>query len=313
MAERDWITRYFVPLATSENAAGLTDDVAQLRSSDHSQIVTVDSLVEGVHFRPEDPIDAVARKLVRVNVSDILASGAVPSEALLALGWPKGRREEDLERFAAALGEELNDWGIDLVGGDTVSVPSDLFVSLTLTGDCIRESGPVRRKGAQPGDRVWITGLIGAARQGFLALQAGELDSPWSMHYHAPQLPPATTGELIATYANSAMDVSDGLLRDASTLAAASGVGIRLELDRVPFAGEPCELTEKLDLACWGDDYQALFTAPETATESILSFASEAGIRISQIGEIRASELSLTVFDAGHRVNLPETLGFEHG
>ena len=313
MPERDWIARYFRPLATSPGSEHLMDDVARLGSTANPQIVTVDSLVEGVHFRPEDPIETVARKLVRVNVSDILASGAVPREAVLALGWPSGRSEADLAQFASALGDELARWRISLIGGDTVSAPENLFLSLTVTGECVNASGPVRRSGAQPGDGVWLTGCIGAARRGFLALEAGHTGSPWAGHYQIPDVPPAAVGRLIAAYANSAMDISDGLLQDAATLAAASGVGIHLALDQVPFAGDPQESAAKLDLATWGDDYQALFSAPEASSEALLTYSADSNISLTRIGEIQGGETGLLLFENDVRVNLPETLGFEHG
>ena len=313
MPERDWIARYFRPLATSPGSEHLMDDVARLGSTANPQIVTVDSLVEGVHFRPEDPIETVARKLVRVNVSDILASGAKPREAVLALGWADGRSESELEKFAAALGQELADWGIALIGGDTVSSPHRTFLSLTLTGECVNASGPIRRSGAKLGDAVWVTGCIGAARRGFLALESGETHNPWCAHYQAPQLPLLATSELIAGFAHAAMDVSDGLLRDASTLAAASGLGISLALDQIPFAGAPVEMAEKIDLATWGDDYQVLFTVGDAETDRLRVAAADAGVSITPIGQVLADEAPLTLVEDGVHINLPETLGFEHG
>ena len=164
MSEFDWIARYFAPLVTTERAAGLLDDVAELSS--HARIITTDALVEGVHFLPSDPIETVARKLVRVNISDILAKGGVPGEALLTLGWPKGRAEADLAGFAKALGEELDHWGASLIGGDTVTAPGGLFLSLTLTGHIATGEHIIRRSGAKAGDGIWITGKIWRWRAG---------------------------------------------------------------------------------------------------------------------------------------------------
>ena len=125
VGERDWISRYFAPLATAQGADALRDDVAELSMGDGRLIATVDALVEGVHFFPDDPVESVARKLVRTNVSDIIAKGARPLEALLTLGWPHGRPEEDLARFAGALGTELTDWGARLVVHDCVRARLD--------------------------------------------------------------------------------------------------------------------------------------------------------------------------------------------
>ncbi|MCA8905409.1 MAG: thiamine-phosphate kinase, partial [Hyphomonas sp.] len=134
MAERVWIAKYFAPAAVSPGAAGLLDDVAELATGSDARIVTTDALIEAVHFLRSDPPETVARKLVRVNVSDILAKGARPSEALLTLAWPQGRDEAELARFAEALTDELEHWNIQLLGGDTTSSPGGLFLSLTLTG-----------------------------------------------------------------------------------------------------------------------------------------------------------------------------------
>ena len=314
MAEKDWIARYLAPLAQGAGAAGLRDDVAQLGVSDPVAITT-DAMVEGVHFLGTDPIDTVARKLVRTNVSDLLASGAEPAEALLVLGWPKGRGETEIAAFAAALGDELAAWGAELIGGDTVTSPGGLFLSLTLTGRCLR-AGPVRRSGAKAGDDVWLTGTIGAAARAWRDHSRG-IPSPFpgssgTDAYRLPVLPPLATAKLVADYASAAMDVSDGLLIDAKALAEASGVAMEMDLDAVRFAGGETELAEMLKLATWGDDYQTLFTASENNSKLISREAQNSGIEITCIGKIVAGS-GLSLERGGRNVNLPETLGFEHG
>ena len=310
MAERDWIKRYFAPLASAPGADGLTDDTALLGIASGAVVITTDAMVEGVHFLATDPIASIARKLVRVNVSDVLSSGAAPGEALLTLGWPPSRPESELAEFAAAFGEELATWGISLIGGDTVASPNALFLSLTLTGKCIGGS-PIRRRGAKPGDDLWVTGEIGGARRGFLAREAGQ-DSPWISILQAPVLPPAAAASLLANHATAAMDISDGLLGDVRSLAEASGAHAEIDFDSVPFAGTPSTIDEMLDLATWGDDYQLLFTAASESHEKLLRDAQSQGIRISRIGGIRAGQ-GLAVTSQSTPVNLPETIGFEHG
>ena len=311
MAEKDWIATYFAPLARSKGAAGLRDDVAQLSQGDGATVITVDALVEGVHFLPSDPVESVARKLVRVNVSDIYAAGALPSEAVLTLGWPDGRPETDLAGFARALGEELDAFGACLIGGDTVRQPGGLFLSLTLTGICLGEA-PVRRLGAKPGQDVWVTGQIGAACLGYEAIHRGEMAAPFATAYRVPPLPPAAAAGIIARHAYAAMDISDGLLGDASSLAAASEIGLQIALEKVPFASEVQNLDDMLRLATWGDDYQLLFTAEKTRREKILKEAGASAVPVVLIGETRSGGgLEVTFRDSA--VNLPETLGFEHG
>lgn len=308
MSEKDWISTYFAPIATAEGADGLRDDVARL-SSNAQTIITVDAVVEGVHFLATDPLDTVAQKLVRVNVSDCLASGAWPVEAVLTLGWPSGRTERELSTFAAALGRELSAWGISLLGGDTVTHSGALFVSLTMTGVCHGE-GPVRRSGALVEDDVWLSGVIGAAKLGYDAIQAGEA-SEFDAVYRVPNLPKPDIALLIAQHATASLDVSDGLLSDSKCLANASKTQLDIDLDAVLFANNPKSTKEKLALATWGDDYQCLFTAPVTSRVPIENWANSSGQLLSRIGSVRIGE-GISISSCGICINLPETLGFEH-
>ncbi len=307
MAEKDWIRRYFAPLAVSPGAAGLTDDTAELSFGASRLVITTDAMVEGIHFFPDDPIERVAKKLVRVNVSDVLAAGARPREALLTLGWPnEGRSEDDLAAFAAALGEELAVWGIALIGGDTVTSAGSLFLSLTLTGDCLGPA-PVRRSGAGAGDDIWLTGEIGAARRGYLRKTEGQGEARWLDDLQAPRLPPIESAALLAHQASAAMDVSDGLLGDLATLAEASGLAAEIGLDHVPFAGGAATLEEALDLACWGDDYQLIFAARPEKAAAIQG----SGLAMTRIGTLREGAGLVATYGGTH-VNLPERLAFEH-
>ncbi len=311
MAERDWIQQYFQPIARSPQAQGLADDVGLLPPATAGRVITADAMVEGVHFRADDPIGSIARKLVRVNVSDVLASGARPAEAVLVLGWFSARSEGDLGRFAAALGEELDHWGIALVGGDTVTSPAGLFLSLTLTGIC-GPRGSISRSGAVEGDDVWVTGMIGAAKRGYDALERGDPTDPWVSSYREPVLPDVSVADLLQRHAHAAMDVSDGLLGDARTLAEASSVAVTVDLEAIPFAGGAVSEAEALALATWGDDYQVLFTAPASKAAQIAEEALVSSVKVARIGTIRAGR-GIRVEAGGMTVNLPETLGFEHG
>lgn len=310
MSEFDWIARYFAPLATRAGAAGLRDDAAELSGA--ASIMTVDAMVEGVHFLSTDPIDTVARKLVRVNVSDLIAKGALPDEAVLTLGWPAARDEAELAAFADALGEELSLWGASLIGGDTVLSPAGLFLSLTVTGRAAGARAPIRRSGAKPGDKICVTGQIGAGFVGLAAAKALKsaeetLKTAEAVHrYRVPQIPGLDIASLIASYANASMDVSDGLLADLTKLLAASECGGRLDLDRVPLF-HPCDiLDDVLAQVTGGDDYQCLFTVPEAALNEL------AGAPMTIIGEI-TSATGLQLVWQGGRVEMPERAGFQHG
>ncbi|MEO0721889.1 MAG: thiamine-phosphate kinase [Pseudomonadota bacterium] len=309
MAEHDWIARYFKPLAIGDGAARLSDDVAVLKASTRT-IVTTDTLVEGIHFLPADPERSIGAKLVAVNVSDIIAKGALPKEALLNLCWDARRNESGLAEFAKGFGDALGAWGIGLLGGDTTSHEGPRVLSLTVTGQVIGR-GPVRRSGGKPGDSLWVTGRIGAGALGLRAARGAREYAEFLSAYRNPQPPPEAAAELIARNATASMDVSDGLLIDAARLAAASACGASLDLDRVPFAGPASTLDDRLLQVTGGDDYQALFAAPPGHATAIRSFASENGIQVSPIGQLVAGT-GLSIVHNEQAVNLPESLGFEH-
>jgi thiamine-monophosphate kinase len=285
--EFDLIRRYFAPLATSPGADGLRDDVAEIAPG---LIATKDAIVEGIHFLPDDPISTVAQKLVRVNVSDIIAKGGKPDAALLALVWPKGRPAEQVGDFSRALGSDLAKWGAHLVGGDTTSTDGPLTLTLTLLGK-VGPRGPVRRSGAKAGDDAWVTGVIGdgwlglkAATGGFGNLSA-EARSLLVSKYRVPEPPRLPLADLVAAHASAGIDVSDGLVADAGHVAETSGVKLVIEAARVPLSavGEGCLTNAKADLRALltgGDDYQTLFTAPASARAAIE--ASELATRIGQ-------------------------------
>ncbi len=296
MDEFDLIRRYFAPLATSPGADGLRDDVAEIARLENGMglIATKDAIVEGVHFLPDDPIGTVAQKLVRVNVSDIIAKGGRPDAALLALVWPKSRPIAQIEEFSRALGADLARWGAHLVGGDTTSTDGPLTLSLTLLGR-VGPRGPVRRSGAKAGDDLWVSGTIGdgwlglkAATGGFDALSA-EARSFLVSAYRVPQPPRLPMADFIATHASASIDVSDGLVADAGHVAEASGVSVVIEAAKVPLsaAGHGFLANAKVDLMALltgGDDYQVLFTAPQSARDAIAT--SGRGVtRIGQAGQ----------------------------
>ena len=165
------IARYFKPLATDPGAFNLADDAAILKASGDDVVVTTDAIVEGVHFLSGDPPDTVARKALRVNLSDLAAKGATPAGFVLTLGL---RSADDLwlRPFARGLGEDALHFGCPLLGGDTVSTPGPLMISITAFGR-VPAGQMVHRSGAKPGDRVVVTGSIGDAALGLEILKGG--------------------------------------------------------------------------------------------------------------------------------------------
>ncbi len=167
------IARYFRPLATDPGAFGLDDDAAALKPDGNDIVVTTDAIVEGVHFLPDDPPDTVARKALRVNLSDLAAKGAMPAGFVLTLAL-RHADEAWLKPFAAALGEDAAQFACPLLGGDTVSTPGPLMVSVTAFGR-VPPGKMVHRSGAKAGERVMVTGTIGDAALGLAVLRGGKV------------------------------------------------------------------------------------------------------------------------------------------
>ncbi|MGY3409438.1 thiamine-monophosphate kinase [Bradyrhizobium sp. GM5.1] len=235
-AEDSLIARYFKPLATDPGALGLVDDAAILQALGSDIVVTTDAVVEGVHYLATDPPDTIARKALRVNLSDLAAKGAVPAGFVLTLAL---RSKEDawLRPFADALGEDAKTFVCPLLGGDTVSTPGPQMISITAFGR-VPQGRMVGRTGAQPGDRILVTGTIGDAALGLDVLKGGAVANALASDPHAretlisryrvPQ-PRNALAQSVRDHATAAMDVSDGLAGDLTKLCAASG---RLGHDR---------------------------------------------------------------------------------
>ncbi|MBR9835191.1 MAG: thiamine-phosphate kinase [Alphaproteobacteria bacterium] len=298
MAETEWIKRYIVPLVTAEGADGLRDDVAIL-SSDGTIIANVDMLIEGIHFLERDPIDTVGQKLVRVNVSDIVAKGAEPLEALLSIAWPRGWVEADFADLIAGIARDFEHFGISLVGGDTVGTEGPLSLSLTLTGRCLGPR-PVRRGGARAGQGLFVSGEIGWGHLGLEAALSG--DNPAvAERYRVPQIGGVDLARTIAEHASASMDVSDGLLIDVTRIGESSDCGVHVELEEIPLAQPSGDLDIIMDQCTGGDDYLALIAA-----DSQLDLPG-----FTKIGTLTA-EHGLRLTYKGQDFNPPVTLGFEH-
>jgi thiamine-monophosphate kinase len=298
--EFDTIRTLFAPMAKSAGARGLLDDVAVLEASG-TLIVTTDAIVEGVHFLADDPIDTVAKKALRVNLSDLVAKGAKCIGVLLTLVWPDRRGSLELADFARGLREDLGLFAIPLLGGDTTSTPGPLTVSITAFGTPLGERVPSRAD-AKAGEQVWVTGFIG---QGFLGLRALQEEPDviganardrmgandvidW---YRVPR-PPLGFAEAIARYASASTDVSDGLAADAANIARASSVGIRVHGEAIPLSSAGHEHVSKFgarglaELATGGDDYQALFTAAPEHRGAIMAAARVVDVNVVLIGDV---------------------------
>ena len=258
--EFELIRRFLAPLATAAGAGGLEDDAALIDAPEGRRlVVTTDSMVEGVHFPGDGPPGLIARRLLRTNLSDLAAMAARPEGYLLNLALPGRIDDPWLEGFAAGLAADQEEFGLSLFGGDTVATPGALTLTVTAFGSAI---APIRRSGARPGDRVFVTGPVGDGHFGLKAVR-GELDAPRLAERY--WLPAPRFGA--AEGASAAADISDGLIADLGHICRASGVGAVIDLEAVPLSPEVAALgaRARLEALTGGDDYELVFTARESA------------------------------------------------
>jgi thiamine-monophosphate kinase len=307
-------------IATVPAARGLTDDVAVLDIGGARLVLTMDTIVSGVHFLPDDPPESVAWKLVATNVSDLAAKGATPRGCLLSYSLaPKADWDA---AFLRGLEEACRHFMIPLLGGDTVRQLGAGGRSFALVA--IGEPAPgvpvPSRSGARAGDLLWVSAPIGDAGLGLSILRDGRkaerVHRDWLVARYRTPMPAVALGAGLAPQVSAMMDVSDGVLIDVSRLAAASGVAAIVDLDRLPLSRAFGQTwgdgpSERLFAASAGDDYCLLFTAPADARATLEATATEHGGNIYCIGRIMGGR-GLTVLSDGEPVTLPSRLGFEH-
>mgnify|MGYP000600315158 CR=1 FL=1 len=323
--EFDLIETYFSPLSkTLEGAFGLCDDAAVLTvPPGESLVVTLDTLVEGVHFLKGSDPGPLAHKLLRVNLSDLAAMGAKPASYVLSLALPGDVEPLWIARFASALGQDQETYGIYLAGGDTVVTPGPMTLTVAAHGTVVK-GRELRRSGARPGDTVYVSGTLGDAAFGLKCLQGkipgltGEQRKFLTGRYLKPR-PRVDLGLRLFGLASAATDISDGLVADLGHMCSASGVEAVVEWGRVPLsdavgailAGSPQEIPT---VVAGGDDYELLFTVPAYKTENIPSLAKDLGISLTPLGEIieGASRGKVRVVDGdGGEIPLPSG-GYVH-
>lgn len=306
LGEFERIARFFAPLAAPEGL-GLVDDVALIEGPPGEQyVLKTDAIVEGVHFLPDDPADQVAQKLLRVNLSDLAAKGAVPLGYLLTTSLPPERDETWLEAFARGLARDQREFGIGLLGGDSVATVGPITLSVAAIGR-VRRGQAVLRRGAAPGHAVFVSGSLGDAALGLKAIQ-GELSglstearAYLADRYRLPR-PRLALGQRLVGIAQSMMDISDGLVADLGHICEVSEVGAVVHAANVPLsppARAAITADPKLIAAALtaGDDYELLFTAPPEVEERVAALGKELGVPVSRIGRIEAGT-GVRVLDA---------------
>lgn len=319
--EFDIIVRHFAPLATDAGAFNLKDDAALAGGL----VITKDLLVEGVHFRSKDPLELVAKKALRVNLSDLAAKGTRPLGYFLGCVWPRGVKEEAIADFARGLGEDQDLFRLSLFGGDTTAHAvkgAPLTISVTMLG-APSASGIIRRNGANIGDDIYMTGTIGDAGLGLRALE-GAIKPPAAAkkvladRYRLP-LPRIAIGGALAGLATAAIDVSDGLLADAGHIAEESGAGLEIAAEKIALSAPARAWVDNqenrdiaiADLASMGDDYEILFTAPPSRRRSIEMAAQLTKTPATRIGAVTRGRGARLIAESGEAIAAPRP-GFDH-
>ena len=308
LSEFDLIATLFAPLATSPGAFGLKDDVAMIAPREgHDLIVTTDTIVEGVDFFGDDPPDTIARKALRVNLSDLAAKGAEPAAYLLTLLLPEKIDRVFLESFARGLARDQEKFGIALLGGDMSATPGPLAISVTAFGH-VPAGQLVRRNGARAGDLVFVTGTIGDSGAGLSLLQskAPNVSSRLIERYRVPE--PRVAFASAVRGASASIDISDGLLADLRHVAQASDVRIVVDARGVPCSPEL--------VALWGNGEDAVVRAATSGDDYEIAFTASAAIRgadiaVTCIGRVEQG-VGVILLDAdGHEIAVPRG-GYSH-
>jgi thiamine-monophosphate kinase len=315
LTEFDLIRRYFTRRAPGA-LLGVGDDAALLQVSDGNVLAaSSDMLVSGVHFLPDADPYLLGHKVLAVNLSDMAAMGATPRWATLAIALPEAN-EAWLEKFSAGFFALADQFGVGLVGGDTTRGPLNLCV--TIFGEVPAEQA-LRRSGAQAGDEVWVSGNLGDAAlalahlQGLIALSDIELDA-CAPALHQPE-PRVALGLALRGIANSAIDISDGLLADLGHVLDASRLAARLDFPALPISpllrAHLQHPLAKQWVLSGGDDYELCFTVPAAHHARILDISARLKLPLACIGTI-VTGLGCVVLDAASNPIDMEAAGYDH-
>jgi thiamine-monophosphate kinase len=315
-AEDRLIARYFAPLATHPGAFGLADDAAVIAPPPGRDLVlTTDGVIEGVHFFADDPPDTVAKKALRINLSDLAGKGAEPLGFLLSVALTRNAADAWLRTFVAGLRADAKKFRCALLGGDTDRTAGPVSVTIAAFGTLPRGT-MVRRAGARAGDRIVVTGTIGDAALGLILRRDPRAAKRWGLdramvahllqRYRVPQ-PRTALAAALRACAHGGMDVSDGLAGDLAKLCRASGVAATIDVARVPLsraartalAAEPTLIDT---LLTGGDDFEVLASVPPAKLDRLRKAARRAGVAITEIGRVARGRGEARFVDAQGRV-----------
>ncbi len=320
--EFELIERFFAPLSLkAPGALGLRDDAALVDVPEGWRLaVTTDALVAGVHFLADDPPELIARKMLRVNLSDLAAMGAQPAGFVVAAAFPRDGGTTWIARFAEGLAVDVAAYDVPLLGGDTVATDGPATFAVTAFG-LVPVGRELRRAGARPGDLIYVSGSLGDAAFGLAVLKgaAGEVAAEHAAalvdRYRLPR-PRTALGPSLVGLATAAVDVSDGLCADLGHLCAASGVAAEVEAARLPLSAAARALVAArpealMTVLTGGDDYELLFTVPPEREAEVAALAARLDVGLTRIGHIGAGS-GVSIADAQGRPVVPGEAGYRH-
>ena len=313
---------FFRPLARGHAAAlDMQDDAALLRPPAGCQLViSADMLAEGVHFRSQDALDLVARKSLRVNLSDLAAKGAAPLGYFLCLCWPRRRPQADMQGFAAGLATDGEMFDISLLGGDLIAADNALTIAVTIIGS-IADAMP-RRANGKPGDDLYVSGTLGDSALGLQLLQGKKSGIPQEARDRLQQryllpIPRLALGQALAPLTCAGMDISDGLLADLQHICAASGTGALVTEADLPLSPAARAMTEEDNtlrqaMLTGGDDYELLFSAKPGHRKAIADLSRQHQTPLARIGSLTA-EPGIRLQDASGAIRpVAAPAGYRH-
>jgi len=323
LGEFEIIETYFSPLTKDEKGAfNLADDAAVLEvPKGKSLVITTDTLVEGIHFLTGDLPKNIGAKLLRVSLSDLAAMGSVPAYYNLSIAFKASSITSNwFKEFADALLKDQNQFGITLIGGDTVSTTGPLTLTITAFG-VVQKGKVLRRNGARVGDDIWVSGSIGDAALG-LKVASGELENISRINknhllsrYFKP-IPQTFLGPKLVDHINSAIDISDGLIADLNHICKASNLGAQIQLSSIPLSKATktalATRPDYIDLILGGgDDFELLFTADKSFRILQKSLTKELKVSLTRIGNIVEGSSTRIIDEKGKEYPLSKA-GYTH-
>lgn len=313
--EFDLIAKYFTRPVKSASL-GVGDDCALIAVSPGRELaISTDTLVSGTHFFAEADPFKLGHKALAVNLSDLAAMGAAPRYVTLALTLPV-IDEQWLEAFSSGFFKLADEFGVELIGGDTTRGP--LSMTLTAFGE-VEIGKALRRDRALAGDDIWISGSLGGAAlalkhlQGSLVLKCGVVER--ALERLNTPVPRVALGLALVGVAHAAIDISDGLIADLKHICERSGLAAGIEWSSIPLSPSLLSVVPELRMACalaGGDDYELCFAAPENVRDELDSIGAQLGVPLTRIGQMQAGDPAVTVHDERGNVLKLEFAGFDH-